>query len=103
MADVRIRQRRARPRLALEACFQIRVGRKMLRKNFDSDIAPQACIPCPIDLAHPACAQRRVNLIGAEFCSHREGHDWPPLYVRFWIRGYEAALPVARFSFSEGI
>src|SRR5262245_58573915 len=36
------------------------------RQNLNSDIAPQLQIFGPIDLAHPADAKKRKNLVGAD-------------------------------------
>ena len=41
----------------------------MLRQDFDGDVSSQPRIARPIDLAHPARAQRRRDLIGPEFGS----------------------------------
>jgi hypothetical protein len=37
-----------------------------VRHGLDRDVAPQAGIACPLDLLHPACADDRLNLEGAE-------------------------------------
>ena len=73
-ADVRVRQLRDGLRLALEALP--RVGRRgdLGRQNLDGDDAIEARVAGFVDLAHPARADGRLNLIGPETCSGREPH-----------------------------
>ena len=53
-------------RLLLEAAQAIGVGGKGRRQNFDGDVAAQARVPRTPDLAHPAGADRREDLVGTE-------------------------------------
>ena len=36
-------------------------------------------VPRSVDFAHPACAQRRNDFIGAQVCAWSEGHSWAEL------------------------
>ena len=61
------------PRLLLEATQAVGFAGEGFRKNFQSDIAPQARIFGAINLSHAACAQRRLDFVGTEFRSQRSG------------------------------
>ena len=56
--QVRMRQRRDRACLALEAGERVDVLRQVLGKHFDGDLATEAQIPRAVDLTHSAGAQR---------------------------------------------
>lgn len=71
--DVRMRERRDRFRLALEACQRGRIGRDGLREDLDRHVPVQLLIPRPVDLPHATSAQRRKDLVGAEAGSGCEG------------------------------
>ena len=62
------------PRLLLEAAQAVGFAGEGFRKNFQSDIAPQARISCAINLAHAACAERREDFVGTEFCTRAQCH-----------------------------
>src|SRR5579872_939136 len=47
---------------------------EMLGKNFDGDRAIEARVARAVHFAHSAGAERRLNFIGPEFRSRREGH-----------------------------
>ena len=53
-------------RLALEALAQLLVGGQVLRQDLDGDGPLEARVPRPVDLAHPARAERREDLVGTE-------------------------------------
>jgi hypothetical protein len=53
-------------RLALEAGPPFRVGGRVLGEDLEGDVALQLRIVRAIDLAHPAFAEFREDLIGAE-------------------------------------
>ncbi len=65
-ADVRVGQRRDRLRLALEALAQLRVVRERRGQDLDRDGAAEARVPRLVDLSHPARADGRLDLVGAE-------------------------------------
>ena len=44
------------------------------RKNLDCDVSPQPGIPRPVNLSHPASAERREDLLGTEASPGCEGH-----------------------------
>ena len=53
-------------RLLLEAAQPIRVGREGRGQHLDRDLAPEPRVPRAVDLAHPARAEGREHLVGAE-------------------------------------
>src|SRR5262245_30511476 len=50
-ADVRVRELRDRTRFPLEALARLVRARKARRQNLDRDLAPQPCVPRPVDLS----------------------------------------------------
>ncbi len=50
------------------------VRRQRLRQHLDRHLARQARVPRPVHLPHPACTERRQDLVGAEPRSGRESH-----------------------------
>ena len=52
--------------LALEAPEPLGIGGEVLGQHLDGDVASEPRVPRPIDLAHPARAERRQDLVGAE-------------------------------------
>ena len=64
--DVRMRERRDGLRLALEPGERVRIGGDGLREDLDRDVPVELPVPRPVDLAHPARAERREDLVGAE-------------------------------------
>ena len=79
MTDMRMIQCRNGLRFALEARFQVRIGRKMRGQNLDGYVASQPCVARPVHLSHAARAQRRLDLIRTEFRARGEGHQCAPL------------------------
>ncbi len=67
MADVRMVQRGNGPRLALHTLLQFRRRGKMRSENFNRHHAIQAGVHRTVNFPHSACAQRRLDFIGAEF------------------------------------
>ena len=65
-ADVGMVQRGDRPGLALEACPRIGIAGDVARQDLDGDRAIEARVAGLVDLAHPAGAERRGDLIRAE-------------------------------------
>ncbi len=65
-ADVRMVERGDRFRLAFEARAERFVVREAGRENLDRDLALQARVPGPVDLAHAAGAERGDDLVGPE-------------------------------------
>src|SRR4029079_12444032 len=63
-ADMRVIQRGDGPRLTLEAPIEL------LRGKLDRDLAAQARVQRPIDLAHATCAKTFFNAVRAELCAH---------------------------------
>ena len=74
--DVGVVQRGGRPRLLLEAPQPVGVGTQPGRQDFDRDVATEPRVARPIDLPHPARANERDDLVGAESNAGREGHGY---------------------------
>src|SRR5664279_4691971 len=72
--NVGVVQRCDSPCLLLESAQPVTVTGKGLRQNLERDIPPQPRIPGAIDLAHSACSQQGIDLIGAKFCARSQGH-----------------------------
>ena len=64
--DVRVRQRRDRARLALEARQRVGVTRGVGKEDFDGDVAAQARIAAAVDRTHPSFAEQRKDLVGTD-------------------------------------
>ena len=69
---VGMRQRCDRARFLLEAPPPIVIGGRRRRHDLDRDVAPEPRVARAIDLAHPAGADRRHDLVGAEAASRIE-------------------------------
>ncbi len=74
--DVRVVQLPGRLGLQLEAPQPVGVGRERRRQDFDRDLALQAGVARPVDLAHSAGAERRDDFIRSETGSRRNAHDF---------------------------
>ena len=61
-----MRQGGDRAGLVLETGERQGVGGRRLGEDFDRDVARKLEIPSPVDLAHPAHADARHNLVGSE-------------------------------------
>ncbi len=72
--DVRMREGGDRLRLPLEARERRGVAGDALGKDLDRDVPVEPRVPRPVDLAHPARAERRQDLVGAETCPGWECH-----------------------------
>src|SRR5436309_4939847 len=77
--DVRMVERGQEPRLALEARQPFGILCEGLGEPFDRHLAPETRVARPVDLAHPARAERRGDLVGAEAgtCSERHPDNLP--------------------------
>ena len=73
-ADVRVRKLRDRPGLPLESLPRLGGKREMGRQHLDRHRAFESRVPGPVDLAHPAGAERREDLVGAETGSGAKCH-----------------------------
>ena len=69
-------------RLALEALAELRVDGEMRRQHLDRDRALEPRVARPVDLAHPARADRRDDLVGAEPSAGTERHGCAASYHR---------------------
>ena len=65
-ANVRMRQRGNRPRLALESRAAVGIGREGFRQDLDRDGAIQPRVPGFVDLAHPACPAGGEDFVRTE-------------------------------------
>ena len=77
---------RERLRFAFEARDRIGIGRRQIGKDLDRDVAIQPAVVRPVDVAHPAGANRRENLVRSEACAGQKGHKeparlYPPVIV----------------------
>ena len=67
--DVGVVQDSRGPRLLLEAAQAVGVRGERRRQDLDRHVAAQPRILRPVDLSHPARAERREDLVGAQPCS----------------------------------
>ena len=65
--------------LALEARKPVGIRGERLGKNLDRDVAAELRVLRPIDLSHPARAERREDLVRSEAGSGRQGHRVAPI------------------------
>ena len=65
-ADVRVIERRDGAGLPLEAFPPLGISGHGRRQHFDGNITPEPGIVRPIDLAHPACAERAADHVWSE-------------------------------------
>ena len=82
--DVGMVERGGRARLLFESLQALRVVREVGGKDLDRHVAPEARVIGPVDLSHPARAERREDLVGAEARSGRKCH--PITAVRIFLR-----------------
>src|SRR5262245_7006436 len=59
---------------ALETRATVRIRDEQLGQHLDRDVAIELCIPGAIDLAHPARAESRENLVGAKVSAGCQRH-----------------------------
>jgi hypothetical protein len=78
--DIRVVQRARGAGLLLEARAALGIEPESAGQDFDGDVAAQARIARAVDLAHPAGAHRRQNLIRSKPCPRRHLHGWRALY-----------------------
>ena len=64
--DAGVPERGHRPGLLLEAPDAVGRGRPVARDHLDRDLAAEARVAGPIDLAHPARTEGREDLVGPE-------------------------------------
>ncbi len=73
-ADVRMVERRHRARFALEPLAPLHIVRQRSRQYLDGDGSIEARVARFVDLAHPARAERREDLVRSEAQPWLEGH-----------------------------
>jgi len=76
--DVGMIERARRLGFLLEAPQTIRIRREGGEQHLDRDVALQPLIPRPVHLPHPARADGREDLVGAEAGTRREAHGLRP-------------------------
>ena len=76
-ADVRMGQLRDRARFAIEALAELRIGGERGGQHLDGDRAVEPRVARAIDLAHPAGAEGRQDLVRAEFRSRGQHVNRP--------------------------
>ena len=74
-ADVGMRELRDRLGLPLETLPKIPAPGESVRQHLDRDDPLEPRVPRPIDLSHPARAEGREDLVGAETGADGECHD----------------------------
>jgi len=62
------------------AHFAVEALIKALGRDLDGHVAAGARVVCAVDLAHPAFADQRDDLVGAKFVASRQRHDWERFY-----------------------
>ncbi len=75
LTDVRMVERGDGPRFALEPLTPIGIGRKGFGQHLERHHAIEARVAGLVDLAHPACAEARNDLVGSEPHAVGESHD----------------------------
>src|ERR1035438_7568169 len=75
MGDPRMVQARERTCLALEARASVCVLEEFFRQHLQCDRSVDARILRPVDLSHPAGAERRKDLVGAETSADAYCHE----------------------------
>ncbi len=59
----------------LKSCQTLRIATEFVRKNLDGDFALQFGVARSVDFAHTALAEQSGDLVRAELCADREGHE----------------------------
>jgi hypothetical protein len=77
--DVGVRDRRNRARLAFEPREAVGVLRERVRQYLDGDRPVEARVAGLVDLAHPACADGKLDLVRTETRAGGKGHEYPRL------------------------
>ena len=65
---------REQPRLPLEARSSLFTFKELFRQYLHRDVSIEARVPRPVDLSHPARAERREDLVRAEPRAGGERH-----------------------------
>ena len=77
--DVGVAQRGGRAGLLLETLEPLLVCCEIRGKDLDRDVPAQPRVPRPVNLAHPAGADGRDNLVWTESRAGGERHEWRDL------------------------
>ena len=72
--DARVRERGDRLGLALEAGERLRRLREVRRQHLHRHVAVELGVSRPVDLAHPAGAERRFDAVRPQTIAGREAH-----------------------------
>ena len=72
--DAGMIEARQSARFPLEAKPPLFVFEELLRQYLDRDVSREARVSRPVHLPHPARAERREDLVGAEVCAGGERH-----------------------------
>jgi hypothetical protein len=91
-ADVRMCQRGGGARFVHETFPQQGIAGGLVANHLDRDDPIEATIARAVDLAHPAGADGRQNLVWAELSTNLEHHERSALYRRFPIPGSLRAI-----------
>ncbi len=75
-------QRAQGARFLFEPLQAVGITRERFREHLDGNAAVQARITSPIDLAHAARTQGRLDFVWAKPCAGGKRHAWRRLYLR---------------------
>ena len=75
---------------AFEPLFQIGISRDVLRQHLNGHGAIQARVSGLVDLTHPARAEGGFDLVGAEWGSSRQCHQWQSAVARVTAAFYSS-------------
>src|SRR6185436_2459871 len=93
-ADVGVIESADRLGLALEALAAIGIGCRFIRQDLDRDGAIEPAVLRPVDLTHPARAERRDDFVRAEAGAGSQAHGLANLYSKLAIIA-DACPPLA--------
>ena len=60
---------------SLEPGQPVRILRECRRQYLDGDLAPEARVPCAVDLAHAARPDRADDFVGTDVTAAKERHE----------------------------
>ncbi|MCX6545199.1 MAG: hypothetical protein NTV05_12425 [Acidobacteria bacterium] len=95
--DVRVVERRQRPRLAVDACQAAGVARELGRQRLDRDVAAELAVVGAVHLAHSAGADEGEEVVGPELAADQRtaiGHRGVQLEERRRLQEGAGALVV---------
>ena len=79
--DVRVVERRRRPRLVQKTAQSLRIAAQLRPQYLERDRSPERRIDGLVDLAHPAGAEEAEDLVTADSAAGGQGHDEKLYYI----------------------